>query len=93
MGVEQLARGHERAWRQVYRWSAIARRLARARNFSPLALSANLGYRFYAHHLQRFYNCDWPLEAVLPSPLPLPRLEPAAAAADETAGSKRAVCG
>ena len=24
-------------------------------------LSANLGYRFYAHNLHRFYNCDWVL--------------------------------
>jgi hypothetical protein len=21
----------------------------------------NLGYRFYAHNLHRFYNCDWVL--------------------------------
>jgi hypothetical protein len=24
-----------------------------------VALSANLGYRYYAHNLERFYNCDW----------------------------------
>ena len=24
---------------------------------------ANLGYRFYAHHLHTHYNCDWPLVA------------------------------
>jgi hypothetical protein len=22
-------------------------------------LLSNLGYRFYANHLSRFYNCDW----------------------------------
>jgi hypothetical protein len=22
-------------------------------------LGANLAYRFYAHNLHRFYNCDW----------------------------------
>jgi hypothetical protein len=22
-------------------------------------LATNLGYRFYANHLSRFYNCDW----------------------------------
>jgi hypothetical protein len=22
-------------------------------------LGTNLGYRFYAHNLNRFYNCDW----------------------------------
>ena len=25
----------------------------------PVRLGTNLGYRFYAHHLHRFYNCDW----------------------------------
>ena len=31
-------------------------------NFRPLALTVNLGYRFYAHNLHRFYTCDWPLQ-------------------------------
>ena len=22
---------------------------------------ANLGYRYYAHHLETHYNCDWPI--------------------------------
>jgi hypothetical protein len=22
-------------------------------------VGTNLGYRFYAHNLSRFYNCDW----------------------------------
>jgi hypothetical protein len=22
-------------------------------------IGTNLGYRFYAHNLHRFYNCDW----------------------------------
>jgi hypothetical protein len=26
-----------------------------------VVIGANLGYRFYAHHLDRFYNCDWGL--------------------------------
>jgi radical SAM superfamily enzyme YgiQ (UPF0313 family) len=60
MSVRQLAEGHERAWKEVYRWIAIARRLWAARNFQPLALTANLGYRFYAWHLHQFYTCDWP---------------------------------
>lgn len=25
----------------------------------PVRLATNLGYRFYAHRLNRFYNCDW----------------------------------
>lgn len=62
MSAQQLADGHERAWKQVYGWGAIARRLWRARNASPVAISANVGYRFYAHHLHSFYTCDWPLD-------------------------------
>jgi radical SAM superfamily enzyme YgiQ (UPF0313 family) len=64
MTPQQLAAGHERAWKKVYRYNAIARRLWKARAFEPLGLAANLGYRFYAHHLQRFYNCDWHLSAM-----------------------------
>lgn len=66
MSVRQLAEGHERAWKQVYRWSAIARRLWKAGNFQPLALTANLGYRFYAHNLHRYYTCDWPIQTLPP---------------------------
>ncbi len=61
MSARALADGHERAWKEVYRWKAIGRRLWRAGNLSPLSLSANVGYRFYAHRLHRFYTCDWPL--------------------------------
>jgi hypothetical protein len=46
----------------------MARRLWNARNFQLLALSVNLGYRFYAHNLHRFYNCDWQLDPMLPAP-------------------------
>ena len=66
MSVQELAQGHERAWKKVYRWSSIAQRLWVARNFQPLAFTANLGYRFYAHNLHRFYNCDWPIQAAPP---------------------------
>lgn len=64
MSARELANGHERAWKQAYRWSSVARRLWNARNFQPLAFSVNLGYRFYAHNLHRFYNCDWPIDAM-----------------------------
>jgi radical SAM superfamily enzyme YgiQ (UPF0313 family) len=64
MSVPELAAGHEKAWKKVYRYSAIASRLWKARAFEPLGLAANLGYRFYAHHLQRFYNCDWHLSTM-----------------------------
>ena len=64
MSPRQLAAGHEYAWKKVYRYNAIARRLWKARAFEPLGIAANLGYRFYAHHLQQFYNCDWHLSAM-----------------------------
>jgi radical SAM superfamily enzyme YgiQ (UPF0313 family) len=63
----ELAEGHERAWKSVYRWSAIARRLWKAGALEPLGIATNMGYRFYAHHLHRFYNCDWQLSL---NPLP-----------------------
>jgi len=66
MTPEQLAAGHERAWKDVYRYSAIARRLWKAHALEPLGIAANLGYRFYAHHLHRFYNCDWYLSQLSP---------------------------
>jgi radical SAM superfamily enzyme YgiQ (UPF0313 family) len=59
MTPQQLAAGHERAWKNVYRYSAIARRLWKAGALEPLGIAANLGYRFYAHNLRRFYTCDW----------------------------------
>ena len=74
MSPQQLAAGHERAWKSVYRHSAIVRRLWKARSFNALSVAANLGYRFYAHNLQRFYTCDWHL-----SPLGAPSGAPAAA--------------
>jgi radical SAM superfamily enzyme YgiQ (UPF0313 family) len=71
MSPQQLAAGHERAWKKVYRYRSIAQRLWKARAFEPLAIAANLGYRFYAHNLHRFYTCDWHL-----SHLPMPSKTP-----------------
>ncbi len=68
MTIQQLADGHEQAWKACYRFSSISKRLWRARNLKPLALSANLGYRFYAHNLQRFYNCDWQIDPLFMLP-------------------------
>jgi len=68
MSVEALSKGHEAAWKKVYRWSAIAKRLRRANNIRPLSISANLGYRFYAHHLLQYYTCDVQIFPVLPNP-------------------------
>lgn len=89
MSAQQLAEGHERAWKAVYRWSAIGRRLWNARNFKPLLISANLGYRFYAHNLHRFYNCDWQLDPLMPDPRALRVPAPAS----EGQSRNRVVCG
>lgn len=61
MTPRQLQEGHERAWKAVYSRRSIFRRLAKSRVHLPIAIAANLGYRFYAHHLHTHYNCDWPL--------------------------------
>lgn len=57
---QQLADGHERAWKRVYTYAAIARRLSKARIDLPLGVTVNLGYRYFAHHLKTHYTCDWP---------------------------------
>jgi len=59
MSPERLLAGHEQAWKHAYSAMGIARRLARSRIQLPISIVANLGYRFYAHNLHKFYNCDW----------------------------------
>ncbi len=61
MSVRELQDGHERAWKAVYSRRAIVRRLGRSRTQLPISIMANLGYRFYAHHLRTHYTCDWPI--------------------------------
>ncbi len=61
MTADELLFGTRRAWKETYRLSSIAKRLSASRTQLPLAFSANLGYRFYAYHLDTFYNCDWQL--------------------------------
>jgi radical SAM superfamily enzyme YgiQ (UPF0313 family) len=59
MSVEQLQRGIETAWRHAYSLPSIVKRLAASPSPLPVRIGTNLGYRFYAHNLHRFYNCDW----------------------------------
>ncbi len=59
MSVDELQQGTEAAWRHAYSWRSIATRLASRAGSLPIALLANLGYRFYARRLHRFYTCDW----------------------------------
>lgn len=59
LGVDELQRGTERAWKAAYGWRSIWRRLRRSAAPWPVALSTNLAYRHYAWNLHRFYTCDW----------------------------------
>jgi radical SAM superfamily enzyme YgiQ (UPF0313 family) len=67
MSTRDLQEGHERAWKAVYSYGAIARRLAKSRTQLPIAIMANLGYRYYAHHLHTHYTCDWPIGRAEPA--------------------------
>ncbi len=56
---DQLLAGNEWAWKKTYSYASIAKRLLKARIMLPLSLAGNLGYRFYAHNLHKYYTCDW----------------------------------
>jgi radical SAM superfamily enzyme YgiQ (UPF0313 family) len=59
MSIEELQMGVEVAWKHTYSFRSIARRIWHSPAPWPVKLGTNLGYRFYAHNLSRFYNCDW----------------------------------
>ena len=59
MSVEELQLGTERAWKHAYSLPSILRRIRHSPAPLAVRLSSNLGYRFYAHRLHKFYNCDW----------------------------------
>lgn len=59
MSLQELQEGIELAWKHAYSWSAIWRRIASSPAPWPTRIGTNLGYRFYANNLSRFYNCDW----------------------------------
>lgn len=61
MTADQLLDNTQRAWKKTYSYSAIAKRLLGSRTQLPIAIPANVGYRFYAYHLDSFYTCDWRL--------------------------------
>jgi radical SAM superfamily enzyme YgiQ (UPF0313 family) len=67
MTVEQLQSGIEAAWKYAYRYSSILRRITANPSGIPLAITANLGYRFYAPHLRKFDTCDWFLPSDAPT--------------------------
>ncbi len=59
MSVAELQQGTEAAWKHAYSLRSIARRIGHSPAPWAVKLGTNFGYRFYAHHLSRFYNCDW----------------------------------
>jgi radical SAM superfamily enzyme YgiQ (UPF0313 family) len=61
MSVDELLQNTRRAWKKTYSYGSIWKRLAGSRTQLPIAIPANIGYRFYAYHLDTFYNCDWQL--------------------------------
>lgn len=60
--VKQLEQSHRSTWEKVYSRRAILKRLNKSRTQLPISIIANMGYRFYAHHLHTHYTCDWPVE-------------------------------
>jgi len=59
MSVDELQQGIEAAWKHAYSYASILRRIRHSPAPWPVRIGTNLGYRFYAHNLSRFYNCDW----------------------------------
>jgi radical SAM superfamily enzyme YgiQ (UPF0313 family) len=59
LSIQELQEGTELAWKHAYSFRSIARRIRHSPAPWPVKLGTNLGYRFYAHNLNRFYNCDW----------------------------------
>jgi radical SAM superfamily enzyme YgiQ (UPF0313 family) len=59
MTTRELQLGTESAWKIAYGWRSIAHRLLHSPAPWHVRLVTNFSYRFYAHNLHRFYNCDW----------------------------------
>jgi len=75
MTIDELQQGVEVAWKHAYSFRSIARRIRHSPAPWPVKLSTNLGYRFYAHNLGRFYNCDWIIGRAPVAP-PIPVIKP-----------------
>jgi radical SAM superfamily enzyme YgiQ (UPF0313 family) len=58
MSGEELLQGTERAWKGAYGYRSMWHRLVGSRRQPLQALALNLGYRYYAHRLDRFYTCE-----------------------------------
>lgn len=79
LSVEELQAGVEAAWKHAYSVKGIVRRIGRSPAPWPVRIGTNLGYRFYAHNLSRFYNCDWIIGRAPAGPALEHRDEPAQA--------------
>lgn len=58
MSVDELQRGTEAAWKHAYSWRSMAWRMAHTAAPWYVAGITNFAYRYYAHNLHQFYNCD-----------------------------------
>jgi radical SAM superfamily enzyme YgiQ (UPF0313 family) len=61
MSPDDLLQHTSRAWKKTYQYQSIARRLVGSGTRMLVSGAANLGYRFYANNLDKFYTCDWQL--------------------------------
>src|SRR5690606_16163789 len=61
MSADELLKRTSLAWKRTYRYRSIATRLLGSGARVFVSAGANLGYRFYANNLDRFYTCDWQL--------------------------------
>jgi radical SAM superfamily enzyme YgiQ (UPF0313 family) len=59
MSPDELLRHTGRAWKKTYQYKSIARRVLGSGTRMTISVAANLGYRFYANNLDKFYTCDW----------------------------------
>ena len=59
MTANELLERTRRAWKSTYSYASMWKRLSGSRTRLSIAIPANFGYRFYAYHLDTFYNCDW----------------------------------
>ena len=59
MSPDELLRNTGKAWKKTYQYKSIARRVLGSGSRMTISVAANLGYRFYANNLDKFYTCDW----------------------------------
>jgi len=58
MTPEELLFQYEKLWTDVYSYRSIFKRIGIHSTPLPIVFGANIGYRFYARNLHRFYTCN-----------------------------------